>query len=65
MPPIHRITLQLDMELKTRIQKAAEIEGKPYQTLIKIWLDEACKSHEDTQNQNFFTEISKKLQDLK
>jgi uncharacterized protein (DUF1778 family) len=65
MPPVHRITLQLDVELKARIQKAAEIEGKPYQTLMKKWLDEACTKHECTQNQKFFTETTKKLQDLK
>ena len=38
-----RITMLLDPQLKTQLQKLAEEKGIPYQTLIQMWLKERIR----------------------
>src|ERR1051326_3338099 len=38
-----RITMLLDPQLKTQLQKLADEQGVPYQTLIQMWLKERVR----------------------
>lgn len=38
-----RITMLLDAQLKTQLQKLADEKGLPYQTLIQMWLKERVR----------------------
>ena len=38
-----RVTMLLDPQLKTQLQKIAEEKGIPYQTLIQMWLKERVR----------------------
>ncbi len=38
-----RITMMLDAQLKTQLQKLADEKGLPYQTLIQLWLKERVR----------------------
>jgi predicted DNA binding CopG/RHH family protein len=38
-----RVTMLLDPQLKSQLQKIAEEKGIPYQTLIQMWLKERVR----------------------
>ena len=43
-PTTQRISLRLPLHLLERIKSAANARDVPYQSLIKIWLEEKVKS---------------------
>ena len=43
-PTMRRISLRLPLHLLERIKSAANARDVPYQSLIKVWLEEKVKS---------------------